>query len=233
MSSNLTIPHYQSYVYQQEQCTIYTCERIDWNGDISLFSTIITPGHATCHSWTTGQQHGDRYIVTCEDTSDNYPGRITRSTSYLPQPSFSVIDTTTPSTTTDIPGTPSCYGAFYIPLPETTCPGGCHSEYDHVPTPIRRLVPQPSPFIHTNYPEPFPVLSTNTGGPPPYPVPSPIILPQSVPVPPFGVSGDSTNDFRDRDTHSRGHKRCQEELSSTPESYGRASKTQKRSGGLD
>ena len=53
--------------------------------------------------------------ITCENTSDNYPGRITRSTSYLPQPSFSVIDTTTPSTTTDIPGTPSCYRAFYIP----------------------------------------------------------------------------------------------------------------------
>ena len=137
MSNNLTIPHYQSYVYQQEQCTIYTHERIDWNGDISLFSMIVTPGHATCHSWTTGQQHGDGYIVTCKDTSDNFPGRITRSMSYLPQPSFSVIDTTTPSTTTNAPSTPLCYGAFYIPLPETTCPGRCHRECDHVPTPIR------------------------------------------------------------------------------------------------
>jgi len=76
MSSNLTIPHYQSYVYQREQCTIYTQERIDWNGNISLFSTIITPGHATRHNWTTGQQHGDGYIVTCEDTADNRPGQI-------------------------------------------------------------------------------------------------------------------------------------------------------------
>ena len=97
---------------------------------------IVTPGHATRYSWTTGTQHGNGYIVTCEDTSDNYPGRITRSTSYLPQPSFSVINTNPPSTTTDIPSTPSCYGAFYIPLLETTCPGRCHSKCDHVPTPI-------------------------------------------------------------------------------------------------
>ena len=229
MSSNLTIPHYQSYVYQREQCTIYTHERIDWNGNISLFSTIVTPGHATRHSWTTGQQHGDGYIVTCEDTSDNYPGRITRSTSYLPQPSFSVIDTTTPSTTANVPSTPSCYGAYYIPLPETTCPGGCHSECDHVPTPIQRSVPQPFPFIHTHYPEPFTVLPTDTSNPLPYPIPSPIVLLQPIPVPPFGVSGDSTNNFRDRDTQPRGHKRHQEELPSTTEGYGRTSKTQKRS----
>jgi len=187
MSSNLTIPHYQSYVYQREQCTIYTREHIDWNGDISLFLTIVTPGHATCHSWTTGQQHGNGYIVTCEDTSDNYPGQITRSTSYLPQPTFSVIDTTAPGTTTtaDVPSTPSCYGAFYIPLPETTCPGGCHSECDHVPTPIRRSVPQPSPFVHTSYPEPFPIPSTNASNPLPYTVPSPIVFPQLIPVPPL------------------------------------------------
>jgi len=229
MSSNLTIPHYQSYVYQQDQCTIYTHERIDWNGDISLFLTIVTPGHATHHSWTTGQQHGTGYVVTCEDTSDNYPGWITCSTSYLPQPSFSVIDTTTPSTATDIPGTPSCYGAFYIPLPATTCPGRCHSECNHVPTPIRQSVPQPSPFIHTSYPKPFTIPPTNTSGPPPYPIPSPILLPQSIPVPPFGVSGDSTNDLQDRDTYSRGRKRHQEELSSTPESYGSPPKTRKRS----
>ena len=231
MSSNLTIPHYQSYVYQREQSTIYTRERIDWNGDISLFSTIVTPGHATRHSWTTGQQYGDGYIVTCEDTSDNQPGRITRSTSYLPQPSFSVVNTTTPSTTTtnNVPSTPSCYGAFYIPLPETTCPGGCSSECDHVPTPIRRSVPQPSPFGHTTYPEPFTIPPTDTRGPPPYPISSPIILPQSIPVPPFGVPGDSTNDLWNRDTNPRGRKRRQEELSGTSEGYGNASKTRKRS----
>jgi len=229
MSSNLTIPHYQSYVYQQEQCTIYTHERIDWNGDISLFLTIVTPGHATHHSWTTGQQHGDGYIVTCKDTSDSYPGRITCSTSYLPQPSFSVVDTTPPSTTTKVPSTPSCYRAFYIPLPETTCPGRCHSECDHIPTPIRQSVPQPSPFIHTSYPEPFTIPPTNTSNPPPYPIPSPIVLPQSIPVPPFGVPGDSIDDLQDRNTHPRGHKRHQEELLGTPESYGGASKTQKHS----
>jgi len=156
MSSNLTIPHYQSYVYQREQCTIYTHECIDWNGDISLFLTIVTPGHATCHSWTTGTQCGDGYIVTCEDTSDNYPGQVTYSTSYLPQPSFSVINTTTPISSANAPSTPLCYGAFYIPLPETTCPGGSHSECDHIPTSIRRSHPQPSPFVHTSYPEPFP-----------------------------------------------------------------------------
>jgi len=233
MSSNLATPHYQSYVYQQEQCTIYTRERIDWNGNISLFSTIVTPGHATRHSWTTGYQHGDGYIVTCKDTSDNYPGRITRSTSYLPQPSFSVIDTTSPSTTADVPSTPSCYGAFYIPLPETTCPGGCHSECDHVPTPIRRSVPQPSPFIHTSYPEPFSVPPPNTSELPTHSIPSPIVLPQSIPVPPFGVSRDSANDLWNRDTHPRGHKRCQEKLSGTSEGHGGTPKTRKRTRGLD
>ena len=45
----LASSHYQSYVYQQEQSTIYTHECIDWDGSVSLFLTIITPGHATCH----------------------------------------------------------------------------------------------------------------------------------------------------------------------------------------
>ena len=49
MSNNLTLPHYQSYVYQQEQSTVYTRERIDWDGGISLFLTLVTPGHATRH----------------------------------------------------------------------------------------------------------------------------------------------------------------------------------------
>jgi len=50
--TTLLPPNYQSYVYQQEESTIYTCKHIDWDGGISLFSTIITPGYATCHSWT-------------------------------------------------------------------------------------------------------------------------------------------------------------------------------------
>jgi len=232
MSSNLTIPHYQSYVYQWEQYTIYTCECIDWNGNISLFSMIVTPGHATRHSWTWGEQHGDGYIVTCKDTSDHYPGQITHTTSYLPQPSFSVLDATSSNTATNAPSTPLCYGAFYIPLPETTCPGGCHSECDHIPTPIRRSVPQPSPFIHTSYPEPF-IPSTNPSCPPPYTVPSPIILLQSFPVPPFGVPRESQDDLRDRDANPRGHKQCQEELSSSTECNGGPKKARKRSGGLD
>ena len=45
----LASPHYQSYVHQREQSTIYTCEHIDWDGGVSLFSTIVTPGHTTRH----------------------------------------------------------------------------------------------------------------------------------------------------------------------------------------
>ena len=132
----LASPHYQSYVYQREQSTIYTRERIDWDGGVSLFSTIVTPGHTTRHCWTCGEQYKHGYLVTTEDTNDGQPGRITHSTQFLPQPGFTVLDTTSPDSPTNVASTPSCYGAFYIPLPEPTCPGGCHSECDHIPTPI-------------------------------------------------------------------------------------------------
>ena len=65
----LTSPHYQSYVYQQEQSTIYTCERIDWDGGVSLFSTIVTPGHTMWHCWTCGERHNNGYLVTTKDTN--------------------------------------------------------------------------------------------------------------------------------------------------------------------
>ena len=154
MSNNLTLPHYQSYVYQCKQSTIYTYKHIDWDRGIFLFLMIITLGHATCHSWTWGEQHGDGYIVTCKDTSNNYPGWITHTTNYLPQPSFSVFDTTTSSSPSYVTSTPLYYGAFYIPLPEVTCPGRCHSGCNYIPTPIRQSHLQPSPFIHTCYPKP-------------------------------------------------------------------------------
>ena len=195
----LASPHYQSYVYQQEQSTIYTRERIDWDGGVSLFLTIVTPGHTTCHCWTCGERHEDGYLVTTKDANDCYPGRITRSTQYLSQPSFTVLDVTPPSSPTHVTSTPSCYGAFYIPLPEPTCPGRCHPECDHFPTPIRRSHPQPSPFIHTTYPKPFTITPSDTSHLQ-APVPSPIILPQSYPVPPFG---DSDTDHRDGSTNGR------------------------------
>ena len=220
----LASPHYQSYVYQQEQSTIYTREHIDWDGRVSLFSTIVTLGHTTCHCWTHGERHKHGYLVTTEDTNDSQPGRITRSTQFLPQPSFTVLDATSPSSPSHVTSTPSCYGAFYISLPEPTCPGGCHSECDHIPTPIRRSHPQPSPFIHTTYPEPITVMPTDPSHLQVL-VPSPIILPQSYPVPPFREP-----DTNHRDGHTdRGQcKRHQEEVPGTPESNGGPRKTRKR-----
>ena len=224
-----TSPHYQSYVYQREQSTIYTRECIDWDGGVSLFSTIVTPGHTTHHCWTRGERYEHGYLVTTEDTNDRQPGRITCSTQFLPQPSFTVLDAATPSSPTHVASTPSCYGAFYIPLPEPTCPGGCHSECDHIPTPIRQSHPEPSPFIHTSYPEPFTVAPPDAGHLQAS-VPSPIVLPQPYPVPPFG---DSDTDHRDGSTNGGGRKRRQEEVSGTPQSNGGSRKARKRTRGLD
>ena len=186
---------------------------------------IVTPGHTTHHCWTCGEQHNDGYLVTTKDTNNHYPGRITCSTQYLSQPSFTVLDIAPPDSPSHVASTPLCYGAFYIPLPEPTCPGGCHSECDHVPTPIRRLHPQPSPFIHTSYPEAFTVVPTNTSHLQAS-VPSPIVLPQPYPVPPFR---DSDTNHRDGSTNRRGCKRCPEEVSGTPESHGGTRKTRKHS----
>ena len=186
---------------------------------------IVTPGHTTRHCWTCGERHEHGYLVTTEDTNDHQPGRITHSTQFLPQPSFTVLDTTPPSSPTNATSTPSYYGAFYIPLPEPTCPGGCHSEYEHVPTPIRRSHPQPSPFNHTSYPEPFTIMPTDASHLQAL-VPSPIILLQSYPIPPFG---GSNTDHRDGSTDGRRRKRHQEEVSSTPKGHGGSRKTRKRS----
>ena len=222
-NNTLASPHYQSYVYQQEQSTIYTCEHIDWDGGVSLFLTIVTPGHTTHHCWTCGEPYKHGYLVTTKDTNDHQVGRITQSTQFLPQPSFTVLDTTPPSSPSPVTSTPSCYRAFYIPLPEPTCPGGCHSECDHVPTPIRRSHPQSSPFIHTSYPEPFTVMPTDASHLQAS-VPSPIILLQSYPVPPFR---DSDTDHRDGSTNGRRHKRYQEEVLSPSEGHGGSRKARK------
>ena len=186
---------------------------------------IITPGHTTCHCWTRGECHKHGYLITTKDTNDHQPGRITCSTQFLQQPSFTVLNTTPLSSPTNVTSTPLCYGAFYIPLPEPTCPGRCHLECNHVPTPIRQSHPQPSPFIHTSYPEPFTVAPTDTSHLQAS-VPSPIILPQSYPVSPFG---DSDTDHRDGSTNGRQHKRRQEEVSGPSEGHGGSRKARKRS----
>src|SRR4029077_17186929 len=154
MSNVHSAPHYQSYVYRREQSTIYTRERIDWDGGISLFSTIITPGHPTRHCWTKGEQFGDGYTVTCENTRDDQLGRITRSTSYLPQPDFTIFDFRNFGAVAAANGAPSAYGAHYIPLPEPVDVG----QYDPQSGPPP---PPPTPPQHT----------TQTPPPPPPPPP--------------------------------------------------------------
>ena len=193
------------------------------------FLDNVTPGHTTHHCWTCGEWYEHGYLVTTEDTNDHQPGQITRSTQFLPQPSFTILDTAPPSSPSHVTSTPLCYGAFYIPLPEPTCPGGCHSECNHVPTPIRQSHPQPSPLVHTSYPEPFTVMSTNVSHLQAS-VPSPIILPQSHPIPPFR---GSNTDHRNGSTDRRRRKRRQEEVLGSPESHGGSRKTQKHSWGLD
>ena len=234
MSNVHSAPHYQSYVYRREQSTIYTRERIDWDGGISLFSTIITPGHATRHCWTKGEQLGDGYTVTCENTRDDQPGRITRSTSYLHQPDFTIFDFRDLGAVAAANGTPSAYGAHYIPLPEPINVG----EYDpqsgpppHSPT--RRQDSSQSPHAYPLYPLYLPEMPTDTRDPPSSSprTPSPILIPQLLPGLP-GLNG-AGNRCGEQHTHRRGRKRRAEELQSALEGYGNPATGSKRARGLD
>jgi len=88
MFSLVNYPIYSSYVYQHAQYTIFTQQTMEWNGDLSLFSMIITPGRPTKHCWTSGITHGCEYRIRTKYSDPNQPERAHIYHSSIFHPSF-------------------------------------------------------------------------------------------------------------------------------------------------
>ena len=88
MFSPVNYPIYSSYVYQHEQYAIFTQQTMEWNGDLSLFSTIVTPGQPTKHCWTSGITYGCEYRIRTEYSDPNQPGRAHVYHSSIFHPAF-------------------------------------------------------------------------------------------------------------------------------------------------
>jgi len=89
MPLDFTQPTHFSYVYVRPGgTTVHTQQSIYGNGDITLFSMIVPTTGPTYHCWTRGHLYGDRYLLQSEDSFEQLPGCITRSTTILPHPSY-------------------------------------------------------------------------------------------------------------------------------------------------
>jgi len=119
MPINFTQPAYFSYVYiRSGGTTVHTQQSIYGNGDITLFSMIIPPTGATYYCWTRGRSYGDRYLLQSEDSFEQLPGHITRSTTVLPHPHTWLHFTIPyPNPTAYLPSEQGQYGSNTIPLP--------------------------------------------------------------------------------------------------------------------
>jgi len=189
MFSPVNYPIYSSYVYQHEQYAIFTQQTMEWNRDLSLFSTIITPGQPTKHCWTSGITHGCEYRIQTEYSDPNQPGRAHIYHSSIFHPTFAYqLAILCPDTTTSFnprgvsefssslcPPTPR---VGPIPLPDglPVCP----------PTPNRAR--ESSLFIPCGVSDAFSGPPTNT---------STLPLPFS-PDPPNRVHGTNTQGYKRR-----------------------------------
>jgi len=89
MPLDFTQPTHFSYVYiGPGGTTVHTQQSIYGNGDITLFSTIVPTTRSTYHCWTRGHLYSDRYLLQSEDSFEQLSGRITRTTTILPHPSY-------------------------------------------------------------------------------------------------------------------------------------------------
>ena len=88
MFSPVNYPICSSYVYQHERYSIFTQQTMEWNGDLSLFSTIITPGRPTKHCWTSSITHGCEYRTRTKYSDPNQPGRAHVYHSSIFHPAF-------------------------------------------------------------------------------------------------------------------------------------------------
>ena len=159
-------PAHFSYVYiGSGGTTVHTQQSIYGNGDITLFSTIVPVAGATYHCWTKGRCYGDRYLLQSEDSFEQLPGCITRSTTVLPHPyTWPHFTIPYPDPSTYLPSERGQYGSSTVPLPPV----------DPTPNPITPT-PAPSPIItpavqhplkrsrrHTPRPRSTPTSRSNT-----------------------------------------------------------------------
>jgi len=108
-----------SYVYVRPGgTTVYTQQSIYGNRDITLFSMIVPTTGATYHCWTRGHCYSDRYLLQSEDSFEQFPGWIIRSTTVLPHPHTWLHFTIPyPDPTAYLPSEQGQYGLSTIPLP--------------------------------------------------------------------------------------------------------------------
>jgi len=138
MPLDFTQPTHFSYVYiGPGGTTVHTQQSIYGNGDITLFSMIIPTTRPTYHCWTRGCLHSDRYLLQSEDSFEQLPGRITRSTTIPSHPGYWLHFTIPyPDLTLYLPSERGQYGSSTIPLPPD----------DSTPNPVTPT-PAPSPSI--------------------------------------------------------------------------------------
>src|SRR5260221_2725425 len=155
MSSPVNYPIYPSYVCQHEQYTIFTQQATAWNGDLSLFSTVISPGRPTKHCWTSGTTHGCEYRIQTEYSTPSEPGRgnIYPSSIFIPAFSYQLSILCPDATAPFIPNNISEFdSSLYPPTPRVG------------PCPLPENVPSyPPGSDHPRQPHPFiPCGITNT-----------------------------------------------------------------------
>jgi hypothetical protein len=163
-------PIYTSYVYQHEHYTIFTHQRTEWNGDLSLFSTIISPGRPTKHCWTSGTTHGCEYRIRSEYSTPSEPGRghVYTSSIFLPTFAYQLAlhcpDTTAPFVSgnlTEYPD-PSCPPAPSVeptPLPICEPTHASGSSPTFIPCGVADAY-SGAPIINTPLPHPIDSEST-------------------------------------------------------------------------
>jgi len=154
MPIDFTQPAHFSYVYiGSGGTTVHTQQSIYGNGDITLFSMIVPPSGATYHCWTRGCCYSDRYLLQSEDSFEQLPGCITRSTTVLPHPHTWLHFTIPyPNPTVYLPSEQGQYGLSTIPLPLV----------DPTPNPVTPM-PAPSPSVTPAIQHP---LKRSSGHPP-------------------------------------------------------------------
>jgi len=129
--------HFSSVYVRPGGTTVHTQQSIYGNRDITLFSMIIPVTGSTYHCWTRGCCYGNRYLLQSEDSFEQLPGCITRSTTVLPHPHTWLHFTIPyPDPTAYLLSEQGQYGSSTIPLPPV----------DSTPNPVTPT-PAPSPSI--------------------------------------------------------------------------------------
>jgi len=119
MPIDFTQPAHLSYIYiGSGGTTVHIQQSIYGNRDITLFSMIVPTSGATYYCWTRGCCYSNRYLLQSEDSFEQLPGHITRSTTILPHPhTWPHFTIPYPDPTMYLPLEQGQYGSNTIPLP--------------------------------------------------------------------------------------------------------------------